>query len=88
MDFKVIEELINNIPVKDEKIDTQYQEFITDLLNQPKTDTRDTIERSAKANLYHDFGPSMFPKLMLVNHLGEAGYLDMKKKAINGDYDF
>lgn len=72
----------------DKNIDPQYQEFIIDLQKQPKTKTRDVIEKRAVRYMYHDFGPSDFPKLLLLANLRQAGYSDMLKKAADGDYDF
>jgi len=80
--------LVNNIPLKDVNVDPEYQEFITDLMKQEKTKTRDDIERKAIRKLYHDFGPSTFPKLLLVEDLQDAKYTEMYKRAVSGDYDF
>jgi len=80
--------LVNNIPLKDVKEDPEYQEFITDLMKQSKTEIRDNIETKALKKLYHDFGPSTFPKMSLCQDLQDAKYTDMLKRAITGDYDF
>jgi len=80
--------LVNNIPLKDVNVDPEYQEFMTDLMKQEKTKTRDDIERKAIRKLYHDFGPSTFPKLLLVEDLQDAKYTEMYKRAVSGDYDF
>jgi len=80
--------LVNNIPLKNVDVDPEYQQFMSDLMKQEKTKTRDNIEIRALQKLYHDFGPSTFPKLLLLEDLQDAGYNDMYKKAEYGDYDF
>ena len=80
--------LINNIPIKNINEDPEYQEFITDLMKQPKSVSRDNIEINDIRKKYHDFGPSTFPKTLLIADLQDAGYKEMIKKATSGDYDF
>lgn len=65
-----------------------YDVFIADLMKEKKTTARDNIEKKAVAKLYHDYGPSAFPKTLLVNDLYVAGFKDMSKRAANGEYDF
>lgn len=38
--------------------------------------------------LYHDFGPSGLPKMLLMKDLHQAGYSEMVGKCEQGEYDF
>ena len=67
----------------------EYTVFMKDLMAKEKTDARDTIEHKAKRKEYHDFESyHAFPKTLLIKDLTEAGYAEMAKKAVMGDYDF
>lgn len=66
----------------------EWKDFMNDLMKKDKTEERDYIEEKALKKEYHDFGPSTFPKSLLIKNLKDAGYEDMLQKAIYGDYDF
>ena len=63
--------------------------LLADLEEKPQTMMRDAIIKRVILGFYSDFSSYSYdlPALMLVEHLGEAEYDDLKKKAKDGLYD-
>jgi hypothetical protein len=62
--------------------------LVNDLNKLPETEARNDIIASAKSLLYSDFSSRLIhPKMELVKNLYDAGYVEIGKKAIAGDYD-
>jgi hypothetical protein len=64
------------------------QRLLDDLNAKPQSDDRDRIITLAGRGVYSDFGSSSpFPVTMLVQHLQNAGFVDLASKAAFGEYD-
>jgi hypothetical protein len=65
-----------------------FQKFMKDILQKSDGSWRQIITEKAKRGLYHDFGPSCFPKCLLLRDLNQAGYKDLATLCERGCYDF
>jgi hypothetical protein len=62
--------------------------LIKELETKPKSDVRDEIIHNAQRGRYSDSCDFYdLPSHTLAEHLKQAGFLDMAKKAIHGAYD-
>jgi hypothetical protein len=66
----------------------QYLEFIKDINEKHDCNLRRLIISRAGKGLYHDFGPSELPKMLLAKDLYQADFSDMVTRCEAGDYDF
>ena len=85
---KLLDEIKENPPWTTDQ-ENCWNEFISDLENKPDSQFKTQILSRAKSKLYHDFeSEHATPKYLLVQDLDKIGFNGMKKKAMNGDYDF
>lgn len=67
--------MINKKEKTDQQNMEEYTEFMKDLMDQPDTEARRSIEQNTEEKLYHDFAsPLATPKSQLLKDLQEAGY--------------
>lgn len=67
----------------------ELKALLDDLCTKPEDANNLVIIKKALRGIYSDFGsPLDDPNTTLIHHLQIAGYADLVKKAINGDYDY